>query len=79
MATNIKKDPAVIEHVNNEVGKASVKATKNETARVLKIVAGAKAAAKDITDKNIRGQVVVILNALVGEIKNQGQEATGGA
>lgn len=78
MATNIKKDPAVIEHVNNEVGKASVKATKNETARILKIIAGVKADSKDM-DKPLRATTLGVLNRIVAEIKNQGQEATGGA
>lgn len=77
MATNFKRDPAVIEHVNDQVGKASVKAAKSETSRVLKIIAGHKAAAKEIVDRNTRVQVVSVLNALAVDIKSQ--EATGGA
>ena len=76
MATNIKKDPAVIEHVNNEVGKASVKATKNETARILKVVAGVKADTKEM-DKGVKSVVLGVLNRITTEIKNQ--EAVGGA
>lgn len=78
MATNIKKDPAVIEHVNNEVGKASVKATKNETARILKIIAGVKADAKNL-DKGVKATVLGVLNRITTEIKNLDAEGTGGA
>jgi len=77
MPTNIKKDPAVIEHVNNEVGKASVKAAKAETQRILKLVADAKAGTKELDKTVTKATVVGILNALVAQIKNV--EATGGA
>ena len=76
MATNFKRDPAVIEHVNDQVGKASVKATKNEAARILKIVAGVKADAKGM-DKGEKVVALGILNRITAEIKNT--EATGGA
>lgn len=73
---NIKKDPAVIEHVNNEVGKASQKATKAETARILKIVAGVKADTKNM-DKAVKASVLGVINRISAEIKNT--EAVGGA
>lgn len=71
MATNIKKDPAVIEHVNNEVGKASVKAAKSETTRVLKVVAGVKA---DVNaagyTKDVKSAVLAAINSIVTGVKN---------
>lgn len=64
-----KKDPAVVEHVSNEVTKAVAKAVKAETARCLGHIKNHAEANKGETDKAVRTGVANAYKSVVTAIK----------
>lgn len=65
-----KKDPAVVEHVSNEVNKAVAKAVKAETTRCLAVVKNHAEAGKAIEDKGHRTAVTNAHKAVIASIKS---------
>lgn len=64
-----KKDPAVVDHVSNEVNKAVAKAVKAETARCLGHIKNHAEANKGETDKGLRTGIANAYKAVVTAIK----------